>query len=67
MNKPQLTVKAEEYAALKNRDLPFVARLIVEILWSTGMRRTELSRVKVSDVNLDEHKIRAQESKTNKT
>ena len=67
VKKPQLTVTAEEYAALKNRDLPFVARLIVEILWSTGMRRTELSRMKVSDVNLDEHQIRVQESKNDKT
>ena len=67
VEKSQPTVTAEEYAALKNRDLPFMARLIVELLWSTGMRRTELSRVKVSDVNLDEHHMRVQESKNDKT
>lgn len=67
VEKSQPTVTAEEYAALKNRDLPFMARLIVELLWSTGMRRTELSRVKVSDVNLDGHQIRVQESKSDKT
>ena len=67
VEKSQPTVTAEEYAALKNRDLPFMARLIVELLWSTGMRRTELSRVKVSDVNFDAHQIRVQESKNDKT
>ena len=67
VEKPQPTVTAEDYAALKNRDLPFMARLIIELLWSTGLRRTELSLVKVSDVNLDEHQIRVQESKNDKT
>lgn len=67
VEKSQPTVTAEEYEALKNRDLPFMARLIVELLWSTGMRRTELSRVKVSDVNLDEHQIRVQQSKSDTT
>ena len=67
VEKPQPTVTAKEYAAEKNRDLPFLVRLIVEVLWSTGMRRTELSRVKVSDVNFDKHEIRVQESKNDKT
>jgi integrase len=67
VEKSQPTVTAEEYEALKNRDLPFMTRLIVELLWSTGMRRTELSRVKVSDVNLDEHQIRVQQSKSDTT
>lgn len=67
VEKPQPTVTAAEYAALKNRDLPFMAQLIIELLWSTGLRRTELSLVKVSDVNLDEHQIRVRESKNDKT
>lgn len=66
VEKPQPTVTAAEYAALKNRDLPFTARLIVELLWSTGMRRTELSRVTVSDVDLDKHQILVRESKSDK-
>ncbi len=67
VERPQPTVTAAEYAALKNRDLPFMARLIIEILWSTGLRRTELSRVTVSDVDLDEHQILVRESKNDKT
>lgn len=67
VEKPQPTVTAAEYAALKNRDLPFMARLIIEILWSTGLRRTELSRVTVSDVDLDKHQILVRESKNDKT
>jgi len=66
VEKPQPTVTAAEYAALKNRDLPFTARLIIELLWSTGMRRTELSRVTVSDVDLDKHQILVRESKSDK-
>jgi len=66
VEKPQPTVTAAEYAALKNRDLPFTARLIVELLWSTGMRRSELSRVTVSDVDLDKHQILVRESKSDK-
>lgn len=67
VERPQPTVTAAEYAALKNRDLPFMARLIIELLWSTGLRRTELSRVTVSDVDLDEHQILVRESKNDKT
>jgi len=40
--------------------------LIVELLWSTGMRRSELSRVTVSDVDLDKHQILVRESKNDK-
>ena len=67
VEKPQPTVTAAEYAALKNRDLPYMAQLIIELLWSTGLRRTELSRVTVSDIDLDKHQILVRKSKNNKT
>lgn len=67
VEKPQPTVTAAEYAALKNKDLPYMARLIIELLWSTGLRRTELSRVTVSDIDLDNHQILVRKSKNDKT
>ena len=67
VEKPQPTVTAAEYAALKNKDLPYMARLIIELLWSTGLRRTELSRVTVSDIDLNKHQILVRKSKNDKT
>ena len=60
----QPTVSAEEYASFIAKELPPLVKLIVELLWSTGMRRSELSRVLVEDVNLDLGTIQVASSKT---
>lgn len=60
----QPTVTAEDYLAIAELPLPLVVRVIVETLWATGMRRSELARVHLDDLNLDEGFIRIPKSKT---
>jgi len=64
VEKEQPTVSAEEYERLASLPLPGIVRLIVELLWSTGMRRTELAQVLVTNVDLDRGTIQVQKSKT---
>jgi integrase len=64
VEKEQPTVSAEDYEEFASRHLPLTVRLIVELLWSTGMRRSELARVLVTDVNLEQGTIQVGKSKT---
>lgn len=64
VEKEQPTVSAEDYESLVTRHLPLTVRLVVELLWSTGMRRSELARVLVTDVNLEQGTIQVGKSKT---
>ncbi len=64
VEKEQPTVSAEEYQQLASKPLPGNVRLIMELLWSTGMRRTELSQVLVTNVDLDRGTIQVEKSKT---
>jgi len=64
VEKEQPTVSAEDYAQLTSRELPPLVRLIVELLWSTGMRRSELAQVLVTNVDLEKGTVLVEKSKT---
>jgi len=64
VEREQPTVSAEDYAQLASRELPPLVRLIVELLWSTGMRRSELARVRVTNVDLKKGTVLVEKSKT---
>jgi integrase len=64
VEKEQPTVSAEDYEEIASRHLPLIVRLVVELLWSTGMRRGELARVQVTDVDLEQGTIQVSKSKT---
>lgn len=64
VEKEQTTVTNADYLEIRQRELQPIVRLIVELLWSTGVRLTELSQILVADVNLDEQMILVQKSKT---
>jgi len=65
VEKEQATVTNADYLEIRQRELQPIVRLIVELLWSTGVRLTELSQILVTDVNLDKQMILVQKSKTN--
>lgn len=50
--KPQATVTIEEYAAVSTRTTSLRDRTVIELLWATGMRVSELARVMVEDVDI---------------
>jgi integrase len=62
--KEQPTVTLAEYLEIRERTLDPIVRLLVELLWSTGVRRTELAQLLVKDVNLEERTILVRKSKT---
>ena len=64
--KPQNTVTETDYQkALKNactlRDIA-----LVEVLWSTGLRRSEIERLQIADINLADSFLLVRTSKTGK-
>lgn len=64
VEKEQPTVTQQEYFQIRIMDLPPIVRLIVELLWSTGVRRIELAALLTKDVNLDERTILVRKTKT---
>ena len=63
-SKPQTTVKESDYRqALKAAQSPRDHALI-EVLWSTGLRRSEIERLEIADVNLAECFVLVRKSKT---
>ena len=63
---PQDTVTAAQVEELLRRLTEPKDRLIVELLWSTGLHVSELSRLKWDDVNLDDGFVVVRQSKTGK-
>jgi integrase len=62
--KPQTTVTEVDYqravkAAITARDTA-----LIEVLWSTGLRRSELERLEIADVNLADSFLLVRKSKT---
>lgn len=64
VEKEQPTVTHQEYLAIRAMDLSPIVRLIIELLWSTGVRRIELAALLTKDVNLDDRTILVRKSKT---
>jgi len=63
---PQETVTERDVEVLSKRLVEPRDRLMVELLWSTGLRVSELSRLVWEDVNLDEQYVVVRQSKTGK-
>jgi integrase len=63
---PQETATPDDYAAALNVLKDSRNRAVVEILWSCGLRRSELARLQVSDVDLAGSFIVVRQSKTGK-
>jgi integrase len=61
---PQETVQARDYEALYRRLDKQCDRLLVELLWSTGLRVSELARLNWSEVNLADGYVIVRQSKT---
>jgi integrase len=62
--KPQTTVTEADYRqALKSADTARDTAL-VEVLWSTGLRRSEIERLEIADVNLADSFVLVRKSKT---
>lgn len=63
---PQDTVTAAQVEELLRRLTEPRDRVIVELLWSTGLRVSELSTLRWDDVNLDDGYVVVRQSKTGK-
>ena len=64
--KPQPTVSHDEYRAVLSRAVSLRDRAVVELLWATGMRVSELARVNVEDIDLAGGFVVIPRSKTGK-
>ena len=63
---PQPTVTKVEYEAALGTAKCLRDRLVIELLWSTGMRVSELSRLAVEDVFVSERYVVVRQSKAGK-
>lgn len=62
--RPQRTVTQEDYEAALAKARSLRDRTVVELLWSTGMRVSELARVRVEDVDILGGYVSVPKSKT---
>ena len=51
---PQLTVTEEMYRDALTKAKNARDKALIEVLWSTGLRRSEISRLEVGDINLSQ-------------
>jgi len=63
---PQPTVTEDVYKAVKGRCTRVRDALVVELLWSTGLRVSEIARLSRDDVNLSDRFVVVRTSKTGK-
>lgn len=63
---PQATVSHEDYVAVRSRARTVRDRLVIELLWSTGMRVSEIARLTVDEVSLPTMTAVVRQSKTGK-
>ncbi len=61
---PQATVSLADYSAVRQRARSMRDRLVIELLWSSGLRVSELARVRVEDVDIAGAFISVPRSKT---
>ena len=61
---PQPTVKRSDYEATRSKAGSVRDRLVIELLWCTGLRVSELARVNVDDVSLPDGSVLVQKSKS---
>ena len=65
-SKPQQTVTQEEYKTSLARMANVRDRAVIEVLWSCGLRRSELAALTVADVDLNNGCLIVRESKNGK-
>lgn len=65
-SKPQQTVTPEEYKTSLARMTNVRDRAVIEVLWSCGLRRSELAALTVADVDLSNGCLMTRESKNGK-
>lgn len=63
---PQLTVTEEMYQDALTKIKSPRDKALVEVLWSTGLRRSEIARLDVADINLADGYLWVKTSKTGK-
>ena len=63
---PQPTVTEDVYKAVRGRCTRVRDALVVELLWSTGLRVSEIARLSRDDVNLSDRFVVVRTSKTGK-
>lgn len=63
---PQPTASHDDYITALQRTQTLRDRLVIELLWSTGMRVSELARLTRDDVNLEERFAVVKQSKSGK-
>ncbi len=64
--KPQKTAVEDDYKAALNRAATPRDKALIEVLWSCGLRRGEIGRLEVQDINLSESFIIIRQSKSGK-
>jgi integrase len=62
--KPQTTVTEAEYRQALKSAGTLRDTALIEVLWSTGLRRSEIERLEIADVNLGDSFVLVRKSKT---
>jgi integrase len=66
VNRPQETATEYDYKKAVNVASTLRDKVLIEVLWSCGLRRSEIARLDVSDVNFSEGFLIVRTSKTGK-
>ena len=66
VSRPQKTVTSKEYSAALGSAVSLRDKALIEVLWSCGLRRSEITRLEISDVNFSEGFLVIRTSKTGK-
>lgn len=64
--RPQITVTEADYQATLRKARNTRDKVLIEVLWSTGLRRSELARLNVEDIDLASGYLIVRSSKTGK-